>query len=53
MLKIMIIMAVAICVIKDLKMEKLKEELEIKKSENLALKRVLVENDLIPREYVK
>lgn len=32
---------------------KLKEKLSIKESENLSLKRVMYENDLIPGEYVR
>lgn len=53
MIIFIIIVALMICAYKDVKIESLKEQLEIKQSENLSLKRVMYENDLIPKEYVK
>lgn len=50
---ITIVIAIIIITIENLKIQKLEEKLEIKTSQNLSLKRVLAENDLIPWEYVK
>lgn len=50
---ITIIIAIIIITIENLKIQKLEEKLEIKTSQNLSLKRVLAENDLIPWKYVK
>ena len=49
----LILVAIIVCIYKNKQIFKLKERLEIKESENLSLKRVLRENDLIPKEYVK
>ena len=43
--------AICICQISEIK--ELKQKLDIKTSENLSLKRVMYENNLIPKEYVK
>lgn len=50
---IMGLVMLLICAYKDVKIEELKEKIAIKESENLSLKRVMYENDLIPGEYVR
>lgn len=47
------IIALIVCAYKSVKIEILKEQLEIKISENLSLKRVMYENNLIPERFVK
>lgn len=42
-----------LCVYQYKRVKWLKDELEIVKSNNLVLKRVMYENNLIPKEYVK
>lgn len=42
-----------ILILKINECKKLKEKLDIKITENLSLKRVMYENDLIPEKFVK
>ena len=42
-----------LCIYQFKRIKWLKDELEIVKSNNSSLKRVMYENDLIPKEYVK
>lgn len=50
---LIIALLLGLCAYKDIKINQLKDQLTIKQSENLSLKRVMYENDLIPEEYVK
>lgn len=47
------ILLLVMCVLKDLKIDSLENNLMIKETENKSLKRVLFENDLIPERFVK
>ena len=53
MIVIFIVVAlIIVLVLKDIKINNLKNELDIKVTENKNLKRVLYENDLIPKKFV-
>lgn len=53
MIVIFIVVAlIIVLVLKDIKINNLKNELDIKATENKNLKRVLYENDLIPKKFV-
>lgn len=47
------ILLLVMCVLKDLKIDSLENNLMIKETENKSLKRALFENDLIPERFVK
>jgi len=49
----MMLVAVIVCIIKNIQIMKLKQKLAIQQTENKSLRRVLFENDLIPEEFVK
>ena len=53
MLGILITICLWIVMYQHMEILKLKEKIAIKESENYSLKRVMYENDLIPKEYVK
>jgi len=44
---------IGFCIKQNRKIKWLKDELDIVSSNNLVLKRVMYENDLIPKDYVK
>lgn len=48
-----IALLILILFFKETKIIKLKEQLEIRKSENRSLKIILADNDLIPKNFVK
>lgn len=50
---LIIALLITLLAIKDIKIRKLQQQLEIRKSENLSLKRILAENNLIPKKFVK
>lgn len=54
MIVIFIVVAlIIVLVLKDIKINNLKNELDIKSTENKSLRRVLYENNLIPSDFVK
>lgn len=50
---IITIIAIILCCYKDIKINRLKNELDIKSTENKNLRRVLYENGLIPGNFIK
>lgn len=54
MIEILIVAALIIVIaLKDMKIKKLKDKIEILESSNLTLKRVMSDEGLIPNKYVK
>lgn len=50
---LIIALLIILLAIKNIKIKELQEQLKIRKSENLSLKRILAENGLIPKKFVK
>lgn len=54
MIIIFIVVAlITVIALKDIKIDKLKNKLEIKETENLNLKKVMASEGLIPKKFVK
>lgn len=54
MIVIFIVVAlITVIALKDIKIDKLKNKLEIKETENLNLKKVMASEGLIPKKFVK
>jgi predicted Holliday junction resolvase-like endonuclease len=48
-----VVALITVIALKDIKIDKLKNKLEIKETENLNLKKVMASEGLIPKKFVK